>query len=84
MHSDEIMENRKKPHLKQQFEQIRDAFVKTITNNHPLINCDEIEPVMKGWVSFKSYLWMEEKEVDGKHYPKIAVQSDKKQEDLSV
>lgn len=78
MHSDDVYTNMQKEDLKAQYESSRDSFMETIPNRHPIIECNEIEPAMRGWVSYHPYTWMKEEEIDGKLYPKIAVQSNKK------
>ena len=75
-----VVNNRNKPELIRQYEQIRNKFLKTVPNIHPIVTCNEIEPIMTGWVSFKKYTWMEEVERDGIIYPKIAVKAGNKVE----
>ena len=72
-----ILENQKRGDLQKQFSEIRDAYEKTLPNDHPIVNCEEIEPAMYGWVSFRKYTWMEEERKDNVLYPKIAVDSAK-------
>ena len=75
--SDQVMKNREKPELFEQYTAIRDRFVKSQKNDHPIIRCKEIEYVMSGWISHKPYQWMKEEEHDGVLYPKIAVNGNK-------
>ena len=72
-----VLENQKRGDLQKQFSEIRDAYEKTLPNDHPIVNCEEIEPAMYGWVSFRKYTWMEEERKDNVLYPKIAVDSAK-------
>lgn len=73
-----VFENMKNEELHEQFLHVKEEFLKTIPNHHPVVECHEIEPAMRGWVSYQPYTWMKEEERDGVFYPKVAVQSNKK------
>ena len=73
-----VFENMKNEELHEQFLHVKEEFLKTIPNHHPIVECHEIEPAMRGWVSYQPYTWMKEEERDGVFYPKVAVQSNKK------
>lgn len=76
--SSAVIENRKKMQLFSQYEQIQARYIKSLSNNHPIINCHQIEPIMTGWVSFRPYTWLGEEERNNIQYPRIAVKSGKK------
>lgn len=77
MDSRDVIANMEKEELKEQYKKIKEQFLSTLSNRHPIVECKEIEPAMRGWVSFQPYTWMKEEEKDGKLYPKVAVKSNK-------
>ena len=47
---------------------------------NPTTVCSEVEDAMHSWIGFKKYIWLEEKIINGKLYPKIAVKREKRNE----
>ena len=76
--SNTVLEHRKDSRLFSQYDQIRNQYIESLSNRHPIVNCHHIEPIMSGWVSFKPYTWMKEEERDNIQYPRIAVKTGKR------
>ena len=74
MDSRDVVEKMKDQKLKEQYDEIKKKFIEKLSNNHPIVNCNEIERSMRSWISFKPYQWIEEEEKDNMFYPKIAVE----------
>ena len=65
--------NQRRPELKEQFEESRANFLKTVPNPHPIATCEEIDDAMRGWLVLRKYKWLNATVEDGVFYPRVAV-----------
>lgn len=80
VHSDDVFKNQSREELKQQYHSIINDFEKTEERVNPTTLCSQVEGAMYSWIGFKKYIWLEEKSVNGKFYPKVAVIKGRKNE----
>ena len=75
--SDVTFANWSNQELMKQYANIIEEYVKTEEKVNPTTLCSMVEGAMHSWIGFSKYIWLKEREVDGKFYPKIAVKRGK-------